>query len=216
MFDPPPGYVDLLGDAAHAPSLGEPTVLDVPGVGTVLASRARPASIAELAMAANPDLEMRHRQEHLARFVGDHLAAGEYERLTVEMIDGDLPDDTFFRVGRAIATHGTARPYVAVISLAVQTAHHWREMRRRIQAAGIVDPMMLPSMHAVLDATEHALIESMAGEGAQAKRTRFYDSLYAPAPDGTELNGPEYAPAPPGFSPEEVEATFDAFAALMR
>lgn len=212
MVDPPPGYVDLLADAAHAPHPGDPALLEVPDVGEVLARRARPASIAALAMAANPDLTMQERQGHLAGFVAEHLAAGEYERLTVEMIDGDLPDDTFFLVGRAIATQGTARPYVAVISLALQTAVVWREIRRRIHAGGIVDPMGLPSMHAVLDVTERALLESMGGD--EGKRAKFYEALYAP--DGSALNGAGYSGPPPGFSPEEVEATFDAFTALMR
>ena len=215
MFDPPPGYVDLLADAANAPPLGEPAALDIDGVGTVLARRASPASIAALAMAANPDLKLPAQQEHLATFVADHLGEGEYERLTDAMIADSLPANTFFLVGRAIATRGTARPYVAVITLAVQTAHHWREIRRRINAGGIVDPMQLPSMHAVLDVTEHAVIESMAGEDSSTRRTQFYDSLYGP--DRTALNGPGQSVAPPpGFSSDEVEASFDAFAAAMR
>ncbi len=216
MFDPPPGYIDLAADAADAPPFGEPGPLEVPGIGTVLTRRTRPASIAALAMAANPDLKTPERSQHLARFVADHLGAGEYERVTLEMIDGDLPDDTFFQIGRAVATQGTARPYVAVISLAVQTAYHWREIRRRITASGIVDPMQIPSMHAVLDVTERAVIESMNGVDGETRRTQFYDRLYAPSPDVTVLNGPGYSPAPPGFSPEEVEAQFDAFRAAMR
>jgi len=215
LFEPPPGYVDLIADAELAPPPGEPTALDVPGVGTVLAHRTRPASIATLAMAANPALKLPEQQEYLARFVADHLADGEYERLADAMISDDLPADTFFLVGRQIATRGTPRPYTAVITLAVQTGYHWREIRRRIHAAGIVDPMQLPSMHAVLDVTEHAVLESMSGEDSAVKRARFYDSLYAPEPGQTALNGSEYAP-PPGFSPDEVEATFDAFTAAMR
>ena len=163
-------------------------------------------------MAENPDLKPAERHEHLVGFLTDHLGSGEYARLTAQMIDDQLPADTFQRVRRAIVVQGTARPYMAVLILAVTTAAHWREIRRRIHASGIVDPMLLSSMHAILDFTETAIVESMRGDDAEVRRARFYDRLYAP--DRLEVGSGRGKP-PPGFSATEVESAFDSFASSM-
>lgn len=191
-----------------APPLGDPTPLDVPDVGMVLARRPRPASLATLAMTENPSLKPQERHRYLAKFVADHLGPDEYDRLTTEMIDDLLPADTFGKVAAAIATAGAARPYRAVLILAVTTAQEWREIRRRFNAAGILDPMQLPSMHAVLEFTEAAVIESIQGDDAQVKLAQFYDRLYAP--EKTAVGAGKGSP-PPGFSVAETSSSFDVF-----
>ncbi|GAT16312.1 putative uncharacterized protein [Mycolicibacterium thermoresistibile] len=113
---------------------------------------------------------------------------------------------------------GHGAPYVAVISLALMAAYHWRTLRQRMRANGITDPMALPSMHAIIDETEALALEA-AGAGtddpdrARRERQELLDKLYAPAPEGAEdLNGEQYQPPPAGFEdPAEVEASFDAF-----
>lgn len=109
---------------------------------------------------------------------------------------------------------GHRAPYVAVITLAVMAAHHWRTIRLKLTLGGIADPMMLPSMHILLDAVESAILESMHGSSSgdgEMKRSMFLDSLYGPSP-ANNLNGDDYSPTPEGFGDEEVEASFDAFA----
>lgn len=91
------------------------------------------------------------------------------------------------------------------------TAHHWRTIRSRLIQAGIVDPMALPSMHALLDVTE-----SMVLEAAENKRgrERILDQLYSPSIAGARLNGSGYKPRPAGFSVAEQQAAFDNFARM--
>ncbi len=111
---------------------------------------------------------------------------------------------------------GHRPPYIAVITLAVMTAHHWRTIRTKLLLAGIADPMGLRSMHMLLDTTESTIMESMSSsreKDAEFKRDQFVDRLYSPANDVSNLNGEGYVAAPAGFEPENVEAAFDAFAA---
>jgi hypothetical protein len=101
---------------------------------------------------------------------------------------------------------GHLAPYVAVITLSVLTAHHWRAIRARIINAGIADPLSLTSLHALCDVTETAILENADSEAT----TKFYDKLYAPE-IGKDLNDAGYKPKPSGFDDDEVEASFDAF-----
>lgn len=110
MFDPPPGYDDMVGDADLFPATSSYAELDVPGVGTVQARRPLPNAIPALAMAANAKIELTSRADYLVLFVRNHLAPGELERTYVEMITGSHPPDTIERIARAVATWGTARP----------------------------------------------------------------------------------------------------------
>ena len=112
---------------------------------------------------------------------------------------------------------GHRPPYVAVASLALTAAYHWRTVRQRIIGGGITNPMHLPSMHSLLDVIETIALEATAATGDpdkdHAARQQFLDKLYAPEPAGAEnLNGEKYRPPPPaGFEdPAEIEADFDA------
>jgi len=218
-FEPPPGYTDLLADADITPPCGGYEPLSVPAVATVAARRPAPRAAAALAMSANRRLPAERSAGHLIRFVTDHLADDDYERLLDAMMEGRAPHDTVGRVARAVATWGTARPYLAVATLAAVTAQHWRLVRNHLIDHGIPDPLTrLPSLHALLDVTEHIVLESFSGEKpaeAKRRRTAFLNSLYAPErPErvATPVNGETYRPRPPGFSDDEVEAAFDTFA----
>lgn len=107
---------------------------------------------------------------------------------------------------------GHCAPYIAVITLAVMTAHHWRSVRTKLLLAGVADPMGLRNMHMLLDVVESMVLESLSTGGREAEfhRSQFLDQLYSPAND-VGLGGGAAAPA--GFAPDEVEAAFDAFAA---
>lgn len=77
-------------------------------------------------------------------------------------------------------------------------------MRGRLVRSGIADPLLqLPSMHAILD-----VVEDMLKEGCNKKEEweRLERQLYRPDP----LRPGE---APPGFSDEELEASFAEFEA---
>jgi hypothetical protein len=97
----------------------------------------------------------------------------------------------------------------------VLTAHHWRSIRLKLTTAGILDPMMLPSMHVLLDLTETSILEAMHGKTAregEMQRATFLDQLYAPTLQVRNLNGDKTAVAPDGFDIDDVEDSFDAFA----
>lgn len=114
---------------------------------------------------------------------------------------------------------GNRAPYVAVVTLCVMTAHHWRPLRSRFQAAGIPDPMLLSSMHPLLDMTETAILENMQGDNArdgEMQRSMFLDRLYAPSVEVNALNGEKYVAIPDGFGEDELEDSFDAFAQAAR
>lgn len=210
MFDPPPGFDDLIGDAETAPHADRYTTLEVPRVGVVAARRPMPGALAALAMSVNADTPDARRSWYAAEFVQDHLGVGEWERLSVAMLDGEAPDDTVTAVGESIATWGTARPYTAVAVLALQSAYMWRAVRLKLLTAGIADPMGLPSMHVVLDVTEKLIVESMDEE----QLTGFFDRLYGP-PRAPVTVGKgrkrKKVPPPPGFSPEEMAASWRAW-----
>lgn len=95
-------------------------------------------------------------------------------------------------------------------------AHNWRAVRSKLRAAGVADPMALPSMHHVLDVIEELGVEAAASEGKteaaiRSKIASFYDKLYAPDPTAVTINGDGWQPVPSGFEDDEVEASFDAF-----
>lgn len=221
MFDPPPGFGDLLGDAElHAPPAQPPLYrdIDVPGVGTVRARRPLPDGVAHLAMALNSKAGPLVQQNHLALFSQQHLAEGVYDRLLFDMmVRDDMPDDALWRVLRALVTWGTERPYKAVGVLAVLAGTQWRVLRQRMSAAGITDPLGLPSMHALLDWAETLARESFTSGDADKDRydrERFFDAIYKPDPAvlAAAREGGEVV-APAGFDPAEMEAAFDAAAA---
>ncbi|QFP94656.1 hypothetical protein I5G59_gp36 [Mycobacterium phage LilMcDreamy] len=95
-------------------------------------------------------------------------------------------------------------------------AHNWRGLRLRLADKGFANPMMMPSMHAVLDVIEQMGLESAVHGAkkeieAKSRIGAFYDKLYAPDPTATVINGDGYQPVPAGFGDDEVEASFDAF-----
>ena len=215
MYGPPPSYEDMLADAEESIYSSPYAELDVPVVGTIQARRPLPDAVALLAMAANPEGSDQDRLSYLVRFCEHHLAAGEMERLYFGMMVDQLPANTLEHVIRALTTWGTSRPYVAVVSLAVMASYHWRSMRNTFALAGIADPMSLSSMHVILDVMEASAVENILKcEDAEAELASFYRRLYGPTPDMApgDLN----RPVPVGFSPEEVEASFDAFARAAR
>ena len=97
-------------------------------------------------------------------------------------------------------------------------AHNWRVLRERALSKGVGHLMALPTMHIVLDAAEQLGLES-ATHGAKTEdelRTAiggFYSKIYKPDHVTKLINGKEYVEPPPGFSDDEVEASFDAFLA---
>jgi hypothetical protein len=110
MFNPPDGCVDMLADAELSTNNGPFLDLEVPDVGVVRARRPMPNAAANLAMSENSKIAGAARLEHRTRFLRNHLADGEHERLTAAMMTDDLPYDTMERVTRAVAVWGTARP----------------------------------------------------------------------------------------------------------
>lgn len=205
----------MLSDARRAAPLPEPEPLEVPRLGTFQAREPRPRSVAVLAMTQNNDLTDAERAGYISLFVAQHLADGEYERVVNGMMDGDFPDiGTVSKLMMAIATWGTARPYLAIVNLAVTCAQSWRRIRPRIVNNGIPDPMELTSMGVLLDMTEEIILECMVtGNATKDEMTRdgFYNRLYAPIVIEGETVGP-----PPGWSDEETDDSFDAFAASFR
>ena len=217
MFDPPPGMDDMLSDAQDAPKHSGPFYpLEVEGVGTVLALKPGPDAIPLLAMISAPGTSPEDSMNYLSLFVQTHTPPDWYEEMLIRMIEGDAPVDTMQRCMKAIATAGTARPYMAVMNLSVTAAHHWRMFRSRYHSQGIHDPMSLGSMHAVLDDVEALAVESAAqgaktNAEAKSKISRFYDSLYASLAEETRN-----VPVPSGFSVKEQEASFDAMVKALR
>lgn len=111
MAKPPPGYIDMLGDAEDVPSPPGPYQdIEVEGVGTVRARKPMPNAVPNLAHSVAAHIDNTARADHLTRFVRNHLEYGEANRLLAGMIMGEFPADTYRLVGEAIATWGTARP----------------------------------------------------------------------------------------------------------
>lgn len=221
MYSPPPGFDDLLADAADWPVTGEICDLDVKGIGIVAARRPQPRAAAALAMTSNEKINAAEKLDHFTRFVMDHLGEGEFERIMAGMVSGELPPRTIQRVGRTMATWGTARPHAAVVTLSLYTGHNWRTIRRKLTLAGISNPMTLPSLHALLDVTEDIVVEALYASGqenegppseGERKVRRFYDAIYAPdLQDIDDLDEEEPHRVPAGFeNPDDVEADFDA------
>lgn len=86
------------------------------------------------------------------------------------------------------------------------TAHNWRTIRANIISLGIDDPLSLTSLHALLDVTEKAVIES---KNARERET-FIDSLYRPTELDLRRAGTGEIVAPAGFE-DGGESSFDAF-----
>lgn len=229
MPSPPPGFADLLGDAEDWPVTGEVQEMYVPRFGEIRARKPMPRAAAALGMSANRKIDAKEQFSHFTRFIIDHLAKGEYERILDEMVtdtEGELPEDVMQRVARTIATYGTARPYAAVTTLALFTGHNWRTVRHKLTLAGVSNPMGLPSLHALLDVTEQIVVEALYRSGderegppskGEMKVANFYNSIYIPDVDDDEIELDETPFVPAGFEdPDEMEADFDAFAAFGR
>ena len=217
MHSPPPGFTDLLADAENHVIVGRYEKLVVPDVGTVQARQPGPASIAFLAMTVNSEVSDMDRTSYLVRFVTDHLGESEVERVYFDMMLSAMPSTAIARIARSIATWGTARPYVAVVSLAAMTGYHWRTIRQKLLSAGIGDPMGLPSMHAILDFTEAMVMENYSqSKDAEQDISVFMRMLYGPTAESVELNEVDKEGVPVGFTEDEVESSFDAFARAAR
>lgn len=190
---------------------------DVPQIGTITARRPLPDGAALLAMAANPKEGHSKQVEHMLRFVSHHVSPEDIEQVYFRMMMDELPADSVERLARSVATWGTARPYTAVVSLAVMCAYHWRTIRQKLLMAGVLDPMNLPSMHALLDVAEAMAVDAASNDDDPRTAVNgVYRRLYSVTPDLVALNGEDYRPAPPGFDPDEVEDAFDAFARAAR
>lgn len=233
MYEPPPGYGDMVGDASDVvPPIPRYRTLFVDDkVGEVQALKPMPTAVPTLAMAGRDKATEDDRLNYLVMFVLDHIGEDEYERLVLEQMTLGRPQDTIGRVARALLLWGTERPYTAVVTLSVMAAHHWRLLRLEFQGAGIDRPMELPSMHILLDRIERIVLESMqTSKPAEDARRRksFLDKLYQPDPkslvpqdlpqgrpltkrEKRELREAALADAPPGFDEGSMEANFDAF-----
>ncbi|WAB09211.1 hypothetical protein SEA_LITTLEMUNCHKIN_35 [Gordonia phage LittleMunchkin] len=103
-----------------------------------------------------------------------------------------------------------------MITLAAITSTHWRTLRAKAATGGIPRPLeQLPHLHALLDLTEAAVMESFSGKDAERERKTFLDKLYAPE-RGKQVSGTGHRPAPAGFDEDAMESAFDAFAATAR
>lgn len=215
VFEPPPGFTDLSGDAADAPPLGDPVPLDIPTVGTCLARKPRPRSLAALSQAYNEKATDQERARWLNQFLADHTDQLDYERLIAAMAADELPGDTIDRLLRGIVTWGTERPFRAVLSLAVTAGASWRIIRVQIPT----DPMLMPNMHRVLDEVERIVIESQATgdpDKDNDAREAYMRRLYAPEhrpPKGAVRTG-----QPPSWWPADggVKANAAAMRALAK
>lgn len=175
----------MLGDAEATGEGAGFREVDVPGVGVVWARRPGPDAIPHLAVAGDASVSAEQRSEALHRFVRMLLRDGEFDGLLLRMAEGGAPADTVHRVAEALATWGTARPYVTVVTLALSCAHSWREVRRRLVECG-VDPMGLRSMHWLLDVVERMLLDGLPVTGDadkdRAEREKLLTTLYPPQP----------------------------------
>lgn len=208
MFEPPAGYDDLLADAETAPVAGGFVAHPIEGLGVVNLRRPGPRAAAALAMSVRPKIDPATRLGYLEMFVCDHTEDGYFITMLGDMIDAKVPDDALGRLARAVATFTTARPYRAVVTLTAITAHHWRTIRTHLLGNGVLDPMGLTSLHALLDVAESMVVESIQEpkpEQTRRKRQQFFDRLYAPEPTAD----PHARPA--GFDDDEIEAAFDSF-----
>lgn len=186
-------------------------------IGAVQAVRPGAAGIATLAMSSNPDASPQERLNYLVRFVADHIDPADLERIYFDMMVGSLASDAVERIARALATWGTARPYVAVVTLTAITGHHWRMIRQKLLAGGVLDPLSLPSMHVLLDVTEELMVESVSSSrDPERELASLYRRLYGPSVEADALNEDGTPAVPVGFKPEEVEESFDAFARAAR
>lgn len=93
------------------------------------------------------------------------------------------------------------------------TAHHWRPLRTKLLLAGIEDPMLLPSLHVLLDMTETALEESMSAtanpDEGQTAVAEFRDKLYAPPVEPEKAKAGYKAP-PSWWDEDDSEGDFNA------
>lgn len=95
-------------------------------------------------------------------------------------------------------------------------AHNWRVLRVRAADNGIPNLMECSTMHTVLDLAEQLGAEAATSGAktsteAKSSLSSYFDKLYKPDRITQQINGDGYMPPPPGFSDEEVEASFDAF-----
>jgi len=232
MWEPPPGFKDLLGDADRwTPSVDDAfEELEVPIVGVIHARRPRPVSVAKLSMVNNRKVKPEDQKRYFDSFVIDHIGQDEFERIALELMMSttNYEVDALQRIARAVATWGTARPYAAVVTLSLYTGHNWRAVRSKLLLSGIVDPMGLPSLHSILDVTEDIVVSALSRAGDKKEGPpsegelaikRFYDAIYRPDPeDHFEEEDEDDEPVVPiGFDdPDSIEDTFDSFMGMGR
>lgn len=105
---------------------------------------------------------------------------------------------------------GYIAPYVAVINLALMTAHHWRTIRLKLMKSGMTEPMGLPTAHMLLDLTEQLILESMQSDKPEldkARREKFVADLYREAPKSFKDLPDGWQPPPPGFDDDDDAAS---------
>ncbi|MFA5707947.1 hypothetical protein [Mycolicibacterium sp.] len=87
-------------------------------------------------------------------------------------------------------------------------------LRQQISTTGITDPMLLPSMHSVLDFMEKTALESFTTGDAdkdRMDRELFLDKLYAPTATDRRLGRGLPRRVPAGFEDAgQIEADFDS------
>jgi hypothetical protein len=112
VYDPPPGYVDMLDDAEREGATVSHLFhdLDVKDVGIVRARKPMPNSVAALSMAANSTAGKESQADYLVLFVQNHLEPGEMDRILWSMVMGEMPAVTLNLISQAICTWGTPRP----------------------------------------------------------------------------------------------------------
>lgn len=208
-------------DAPLRPSKYRP--MPVESIGEVMALKPAPSSAAAMALACHPEISDASRTGYIGAFVYSHVQPGEVDRLMVQMLDAGSPEDTMMRLAVALATWGTARPYLAVGGLCVNTAQHWRRIRAHLINSGISDPMCLTSLHALLDVVESMLEESIANnadssDAATRDVGKLRDNLYAPHPAFPAPRSviDDERKAADRFTDEESSNSFDAFLSAAR
>lgn len=115
MYDPPPGYLDLIADAAEhfrKVQRGEGPMhpLEVEGVGTIQARSPIPGSCAALGASGRSKASDGEKMGYLNLFVQNHIGKEQYEDLLCRMLTDEAPADSVQRIVEAIITKGTARP----------------------------------------------------------------------------------------------------------
>lgn len=118
------------------------------------------------------------------------------------------PDDLFDTAQLAqlieeVQAAHSARPFFTDVNLAATAVAQWPQVRGRLVMAGVADPLrQLPTVYALLDATEAMILDGM---GKEEEREAYWRRMYTP-PAGS-LSSQKRTPR--GFSREEELAAFE-------